>query len=123
MASYYDQLKVLAKSIGSDGCTGVSDIYIECCWEHDYTYVTGMTPQGRVVDKKYADLRFKNCYQIRMALRWFSPISWIRYLGVVKLGRGIWNKSLVEPSMLLFIDRDLLKEAKQARLRIIQEGY
>lgn len=124
MASYHDQLKALAESIGSDGCTKALDICIECCWEHDWTYVTGMTPQGVSVTKEYADRRFRDCIQAHRSLRWFSPISWIRYGFVKRLGRGIWGKKIVR---VLNIINDveyntrLLREAQSSRLRIIHD--
>lgn len=33
--SYWEWIKDEAAAVGSDGCTGVSDWHIECCWEHD----------------------------------------------------------------------------------------
>lgn len=121
MASYKEELKALAESIGSDGCTGVADICIECCWEHDWTYVTGMTPRGVVVTKEYADRRFRDCIQARMRLRWYSPFSWIRYIGVKKLGKGVWSKPVVKVQSLYFDEeaRQIhLANARSAQLRI-----
>ena len=60
MSSYHDELKALAESIGSDGCTHALEIDVECCWEHDYTYVTGKTPRGVRFTKAQADLRFRD---------------------------------------------------------------
>lgn len=123
MASYHDQLKALAESIGSDGCSHVIDICIECCWEHDWTYRTGMTPRGVAANKEYADMRFRDCIQAHMSLRWFSPISWIRWIAVVKFGKGIWNKNLINPAKVRML-MDYSAEAKNSRDRILMElGY
>jgi len=125
MPSYHDQLKLLAKSIGSDGCTKAFDfICIECCWEHDWTYVTGLTPQGRVVDKEYADRRFRDCFQAHMSLRWLNPISWWRYLAVVKFGHGVWGKPLMEVQRFYSSydgTRSKLNDAYNSRVRIFNE--
>lgn len=123
MSSYYNQLKELAESIGSDGCTGVLDIHVECCWEHDWTYVTGMTPQGVSVTKEYADMRFRDCIQAHVSLRWLSPRSWIRYVGVVVLGSGIWGRKIKVNVMNFYRDEDFIKKqlnaAHNSRLRIL----
>lgn len=124
MPSYHDQLALLAKSIGSDGCTHGMDICIECCWEHDWTYVTGLTPQGRVVDKEYADRRFRDCLQAHMSLRWLNPLSWWRYLAVVKFGHGIWGRRPVEVQRFYTnysSTKTLLNDAQSARLRIFHD--
>lgn len=124
MASYHDQLQALAESIGSDGCTHGLEICIECCWEHDWTYVTGMTPRGVVVSKEYADKRFRDCIQAHTSLRWLNPLSWWRYVAVVKFGHGIWGKPLaVVPH--LYRNEILIKmrltEARNSRVRILEQ--
>lgn len=125
MNSYHDQLERLAKSIGSDGCTKSFNIKVECCWEHDWTYVTGMTPQGRIVNKEYADRRFRDCLQAHMSFRWLSPLSWWRYLAVMKFGNGIWgNRQPVEVTKfysLLDLTKSKLNDAKSSRMRIYQD--
>lgn len=76
--------------VHSDGCTGVKDIYVHCCWQHDYCYQTGNDPReaykGQVVpiSREEADALFKSCMQAESSLGRFSPISWIRY-GVVRI--------------------------------------
>lgn len=129
MASYHDQLKSLAESIGSDGCTNAAQWYQECCWEHDWAYVTGTTPRGVFVTKEQADQRFRDCLQAHSSFRWLSPLSWWRFLAVRKFGKGLWSKveskkvnSLLQhwnvPSNLT-LSRSF--KAKGSRARIVAE--
>jgi hypothetical protein len=98
VTSYHDELQALAESIGSDGCTHALEVDVDCCWEHDWAYVTGTTPRGVVVTKAEADQRFRDCAQRRSSFRYFSPLSWWRWAGVRLGGRGVWSKS-TRPSL------------------------
>lgn len=75
----------------SDGCTGVKDIYIEACSEHDFHYRYATTLLGEPITFQEANTRFRQVIQMSSKLRWFSPISWIRYAGVSLFGRSIWD--------------------------------
>lgn len=72
----------------SDGCTGVADFYIECCWYHDKLYQTGLDFNNQPVTRAEADRRFRLCMQSRSKLGRFSPMSWWRFSGVRIFGRG-----------------------------------
>jgi hypothetical protein len=76
----------------SDGCTGVKDWFIESCWEHDFHYRYAMTIYKEPVTFDQANDRLKESIQMRSKLRWFSPISWTRWLGVKAFGHHAWNK-------------------------------
>lgn len=76
----------------SDGCTGVPDYYIEACWEHDFHYKYAQTLYGDPITLEEANSRIRKAIQMRSKVRWFSPLSWIRYLGVSILGTPIWDK-------------------------------
>ena len=77
----------------SDGCTGVPDFYVEACWEHDYHFRYGVTLFGDVITFNEANDRFRQAIQMRSRLRWFSPLSWTRYLGVsTPFGRKLWDE-------------------------------
>lgn len=83
----------------SDGCTGVPDIHLHCCWQHDYAYQTGMDPreafEGRLVflSRRQADAIFRHCNEEEDPLGWFSPIAWVRWVGVRLFGRKYYHKS------------------------------
>lgn len=118
MTSYHDELKALAESIGSDGCTHALQIDVECCWEHDYTYVTGKTPRGILKTKEQADQRFRDCIQSKSFLRKLSPMSAWRWIAVSLFGEGIWSKK--ELPQGLYVD-STLEEAREARAQIVAD--
>lgn len=120
MASYYDQLKTLAESIGSDGCSHATQWYQQCCWEHDWAYVTGTTPRGVPVTKEQADQRFRDCIQAHSSFRWFSPMSWWRFLAVKKFGKGVWNKVNRTETKTLLTHWNVSREQNTIRLLAAQ---
>jgi hypothetical protein len=76
----------------SDGCTGVKDIYVECCWEHDFHFRYGHTLDGDPITFKESNAQFRRCIQSRSKLGRFSPLSWIRWAGVTLGGKHIWDR-------------------------------
>lgn len=85
--SYYDQVKAIAESIGSDGCTRPAlQIHVVCCWEHDIAYVTGKTPRGVPISRAGADQRFRDCNRAHSPLKWLSPLAMLRYFAVSRFG-------------------------------------
>jgi hypothetical protein len=89
----WDRIRKWAADTASDGCTGVADFRVDCCFLHDYMYVTGTDFSGNPVTKKQADECFRKCIQARSPLGRLSPMSWIRWAGVSLFGRGIWAKN------------------------------
>lgn len=94
----------------SDGCTGVPDHYVEACHEHDFHYRYATTLYGEPITFMEANARFKDAIQMRSKLRWFSPLSWIRFLGVTSFGKPLWDKhrerGLKAPIVFLDLDRE-----------------
>lgn len=90
--AFWNTLQRWAVEAGSDGCTDAPDFYVECCWYHDHCYRTGKTFDGVEVSKAEADTLFRECIQSRSKLGRFSPISWIYWAVVKRLGRGVWSK-------------------------------
>jgi hypothetical protein len=88
---YWGRIKQWAKDHKSDGCTGVKDFYVESCHEHDYHYRYGVTLYGDPISFCQANARLRQVIQMKSKLRWFSPVSWGRYLGTTVLGITIWN--------------------------------
>ena len=83
----------LDKAISSDGCTGVSDFYRDCCVIHDLAYRGGIDPWGQPITRHQANINFRQCIQSRSTLGRFSPMSWIRWAGVEVFGRFFYNPS------------------------------
>jgi hypothetical protein len=87
---YWERVKKWALP-NSDGCTGVKDIYVECCWEHDYHFRYAETLDGTPISFEEANKQFRKCIQSRSKLGRFSPLSWWRWVGVSLGGRVAWN--------------------------------
>lgn len=64
----------------SDHCTGVVDIYADCCLEHDIHY------RCKDISRRAADAAFRRCIQSKSKLGKLSPVSWFRWLGVRTFG-------------------------------------
>ena len=75
-----------AQELGSDGCTGVRDWRVHCCYEHDVYYLTGADLDGQPVSRAEADRRFRHCIQKASPLGVWSPFAWWRWAGVRVLG-------------------------------------
>ncbi len=86
---YWERVRKRARDLGSDGCTGVADIYVDCCYEHDIACKTGCDINGNPTNWAEAAVRFRRCIQQRSALGVLSPLSWIRWAGVRLHG---WRK-------------------------------
>lgn len=76
----------------SDGCTGVLDIHVHCCWQHDYCYQTGTDPReafmGRRVrlNRQQSDDLFRGCNQCESPFGRFSLLSWWRWAVLREIG-------------------------------------
>lgn len=68
-----------------DGCTGVADIYVECCHNHDAHYWLGD------ITRAEADKEFRQCMQEMSPFGVFSPMSWWRWAAVRWLGQAGWD--------------------------------
>lgn len=88
-AAYWRRVRTVAQFLGSDGCTGSpTQLFRDCCYEHDIAYETGRTVEGAPVTKAEADAMFRRCIQERSVFRVWSPLSWWRWLAVRWIGRG-----------------------------------
>jgi len=88
--AYWDLIEQWAK-MQSDGCTGVPDFYVQACWEHDYHHKYGCTLFGDPITFEETNTRFRQVIQMHSMLRWFSPLSWTRWIGV-HAGKPIWDE-------------------------------
>lgn len=98
--AYWVAVYARARQLKSDGCSGVPDLYVECCWEHDLAYRTGHTLTCEPITRVEADAEFRRCIQARSRLRRFSPVSWVRWVGVRVFGRwaGYGGQPCVPPA-------------------------
>lgn len=90
---YWADIKSLAQTLKSDGCTGVPDWMVWTCWEHDIHYRTHRTIDGDYLTRKDADYILRVRIQQSSGFKIFSPISWWRWAGVRVLARKAWHKN------------------------------
>ena len=82
MIDYWQAVRERAADLQSDGCSNVTDLYLDCCLEHDIHYRTGKTLAGVEISRQEADKVFRSCIQSRSPFKVFSPMSWWRWAGV-----------------------------------------
>lgn len=80
--TYREWVEDTAAELGSDGCTGVSALYRFCCLEHDIHWRTGKRRDGREISEGESNEQFRSCIQRHSPFGWWSPLAWIRWLGV-----------------------------------------
>ena len=90
---YWEHVRTVAKEMQSDGCTVVSDIFIDSCYEHDIHWRTGRTIYGVPITTAQANERFRRVIQSRSKVGVLSPVSWIRWAGVSVGGLFLKHKS------------------------------
>lgn len=83
---YWDRVREKADELGSDGCTGGSAVFRDCCMLHDIHWRTGRTIDGEPISPREANKRFRSCMQSRSRFGWWSPVAWWRW-AVVSLIR------------------------------------
>jgi hypothetical protein len=89
---WYQQLvSDWAKNLQSDGCTGVLDIYLPACWEHDIAYRLHQTVLSEPLTRREADRRFRWSIQFLSPFGALSPLSWWRWAGVRMFGVKAWK--------------------------------
>ena len=88
---YWTNVRRIAKELGSDGCTGVVDIFLSACLEHDIHFRTHKFLCGCEIDFSTANYIFRRRIQQRSLFGRFSPVSWLRWIGVNHFGRKAWN--------------------------------
>lgn len=94
---YWALIEYWAKHYGSDGCTGVKDWYVQACWEHDYHHKYGVTLFREPITFDETNTRFRQVIQMFSKMKWFSPLSWERYLAVSSpIGRALLDKHRAE---------------------------
>jgi hypothetical protein len=104
---YEKWIREEAVKIHSDGCTGVRDWNLDCCFEHDLGYFYGKDPQDAYQcylsgiknpwlvaaksSRSSIDARFRACNQGKSKIGKLSPLSVIRWVGVRLFGGPLWS--------------------------------
>jgi len=89
---YYKEVRKRAKELKSDGCSRpATQLYQDCCYEHDVHYRTGKTLDNKELTRKEADKIFMQCMRKRSLFGIFSPIALIRFLAVRLGAKRCWR--------------------------------
>jgi hypothetical protein len=105
---YWDWVRSEAALIDTDGCSLVTGLKIECCFEHDLGFWYARDPRAAYraarhqlidpwltapsIDRAEVDRRFRSCLQNRSRLGRWSPMAWYRWLGVKFGSQGAWDR-------------------------------
>lgn len=105
--TYWEFVHAEAGLIGSDGCSKVSGLNLECCEEHDLGYRHGCDPRSAYrhfregienywaladrITRGEVDKRFRVCLQARSLFGIVSPMAWWRWAGVRVFGKGAYR--------------------------------
>src|SRR5687767_7023163 len=109
--NYLTWLRAEASLIDTDGCSAVSGVRVECCYEHDLHYFygrdardayryhrsspnpvgdIGVWRQAKPISFEETNVRFRKCLQARSTAGRYSPLSWWRWLGVTLFSKHVW---------------------------------
>lgn len=107
LPTYWNWIKSEAALIDTDGCSGVTGLRIDCCFEHDLGYYYAKDPHdayikyrggllepwlhAKSIDRAGVDARFRKCLQNRSALGRWSPMALWRWAGVRIGGESRWE--------------------------------
>lgn len=107
LTTYWQWVRAEAALIDSDGCSAVTGMKIECCFEHDLGYYYAKDAHdayrswrmGRVdvwtdalpIDRMKTDARFRRCLQYHSKWGMWSPMALWRWLGVRWKAQKAWD--------------------------------
>lgn len=107
--NYLTWLRAEASEINTDGCSGVSGVMVECCYQHDLEFYYGrcaraayrLMKQGvpdywtnaKRIGFAAANGNLRRCIQARSRFGMYSPLALVRWLGVsiFKKSRDAWK--------------------------------
>jgi hypothetical protein len=108
---YWDWIRSEAAANGTDGCTGVTAISIDCCYEHDLAYQFAKDPrdayrhsydpdvapgeqwiEAKPITREEADARFRQCLSNRSAWGNWSFVALYRWAAVRWQGQRSWDR-------------------------------
>lgn len=97
LESYRKLVRAKATKIGSDGCSGVADFFVDVCYEHDIHYATHKDLfTHAALTKEDADRYLKWGIQFHSVFGRRSPMAWWRHRALSKkkglgLGANAWE--------------------------------
>lgn len=105
---FWDWIRQEAALIHADGCTGVSNMYGECCLQHDLEFYYGRSATdgywhygnreaeywltAKRITFEDANDHFKRCHFRQSKAGYLNVFAWWRYAVVrTKKGRSAWD--------------------------------
>lgn len=95
---YWDQVRVIARWLKTDGCSSVSQVYMAPCLEHDIHYRTRRSVESWIrnipewpITRLQADVQMLLATMARSPLRVFTLIGWVRFWGLRLFGGKAWR--------------------------------
>ena len=79
---YFERIRDKAAELGSDGCTGGTGAFKDCCREHDVHWRTGRMLDGTPISPRAANRRFLACMRNHSRFGYYSPMALIRFVVV-----------------------------------------
>ena len=108
--NYLTWLRAEASEIDTDGCSGVTGVMVECCYQHDVEFWYGRCARDAYrhlkqgVEADYwgaarrlsfadANANLRKCMQARSRFGLYSPLAIIRWIGttVMPKSRQAWD--------------------------------
>ena len=106
--TYWEFIREEAALINADGCTGVSNMYGECCLQHDLEYWAGTSAasayrsyrggapnywrEADPITFEEANSNLKRCHFRESKAGYLNLFAWWRYAVVrTKKGRAAWD--------------------------------
>lgn len=90
---YWERVRAEAARLGTDGCSSITQVFQDCCFEHDIGYRTGADVDGNPLNRGQVDAAFRRCMQSHSKVGKASPIAAVRWVAVRAFGWRGWRKS------------------------------
>lgn len=100
---YWECIERRAKELKSDGCTGTGEWFRASCLEHDIHTRTHKTFFDDPITFQQAAYAIRRRVQQASVLGVFSPVSWVRWLGVEIGGRIAWKEGPMKYKNLIVL--------------------
>jgi hypothetical protein len=100
---YWDAVRFIAKWLHADGCSSISQVYMEPCLEHDIHYKTRQWAEGWIsgrilpITRAQADWQMLLATMSRSPARVLTPIGWLRWIALRVAGWKAWRDNAAHP--------------------------
>ena len=89
---YWDAIVKIAVDRSFDGCSGVTQLYQECCFAHDLHYADHKEIYGNPITRWQSDLQFLKDMQVRSPAGYLDEVAWKRFFWLRLSGWIVWGR-------------------------------